>query len=146
VIQKLRENGYSYGVICETLAEKGVLPSGESPKHLCSAFLRETKRKGKRTVEAGSSNRSEVKKTGANSLGSNKGVEGVRQTAPQKPASPDRQELVVNPDNTFNILPSGLSESDIKDIEQKLKLNPKTYDTGTGFKITKHANGSLDYE
>jgi len=52
-IQKLRSDGYSYDVICETLSRNGVLDTGASPKNLCSAFLRETKRRLKRQQTPG---------------------------------------------------------------------------------------------
>ena len=44
-IQKLRNDGYSYDVICNMLSEYGALDAGSNPKNLCSAFLRETKRR-----------------------------------------------------------------------------------------------------
>jgi hypothetical protein len=143
VIQKLLEDGYSYDVICGELAERGALPSGASPKNLCSAFLREKKRKEKRSSAAAASSSPEVKKTGVGGF-RNTNREAGSQAMPQKPNFPDDQKLVVNPDNTFNIRPTGLSESDIEDIEKR--LNEKTYNTGTGFKITKHSNGSFDFE
>ena len=48
-IQKLRNDGYSYEIICKMFAEHGVLGVGASPKNLCRAFLRETKRRFSRT-------------------------------------------------------------------------------------------------
>jgi hypothetical protein len=65
---------------------------------------------------------------------------------PPAPTFPAREKLAVNPDNTFNIRPNSLSKSDIEEIERKRLLNEKTYDSGRGFKITKHSNGSFDYE
>ena len=48
-IQKLRNDGYSYDIICRTLSENGALDVDASPKNLCTAFLRETKRRLLRT-------------------------------------------------------------------------------------------------
>jgi len=44
-IQKLRNDGYSYDVICKMLSENGALDTEARPKNLCTAFLRETKRR-----------------------------------------------------------------------------------------------------
>lgn len=51
-VRKLREDGYSYDVICEEFAKKDLLPEGANPKTLCSAFLREKKRRRKRNVQS----------------------------------------------------------------------------------------------
>lgn len=144
-IQKLREEGYSYDVICETFSEKGVLHPGANPKNLCSAFLRETKRRDKRIVKAAEPTRPEVKKAGESGFKYSSLAAGG-QTSPQKTPPPDEFTLVVNPDNTFNISPS-LTESEIKAIEEhKKKMNLPSYDTGRGFKITKNTDGSFDYD
>ena len=44
-IQKLRSDGYSYDIICKMLSENGALGVDANPKNLCTAFLRETKRR-----------------------------------------------------------------------------------------------------
>jgi len=44
-IQELRNDGYSFDVICKTLSEKGALCVGASPKYFRTAFLREKKRR-----------------------------------------------------------------------------------------------------
>ena len=44
----LRADGYSYDLICEVFAENGLLPERANPKTLCSAFLREKRRREKR--------------------------------------------------------------------------------------------------
>jgi hypothetical protein len=143
-IRKLREEGYSYEVICATLSEQGVLPIGASPKNFCSAFLRETKRREKRAMEADASNRAEVRKSNAAGF-KNTDSKTERPASPRIAASPDHGKLVVNPDNTFNIRPSGLSKEDIDGIEKKIQLNDETYKHGM-FNITKHSDGSFDYE
>jgi len=48
-IQKLRDDGYGYDIICKTLSENGTLDVDASPKNLCTAFLRERKRRQSRT-------------------------------------------------------------------------------------------------
>lgn len=50
-IQKLRSDGYSYDVICRALSQNGALHISASPKHLCTAFLREKKRRLARVQE-----------------------------------------------------------------------------------------------
>jgi hypothetical protein len=132
-------------VICGEFAEKGILPSGASPKNLCSAFLRETKRREKKALAISEANLGEVTKTSAGAPVSTNG-KIQKATAPSAPTLPVREKLVVNPDNTFDIRPNSLSESDIEEIEKKRLLNEKTYDSGRGFKITKHSDGSFDYE
>jgi hypothetical protein len=44
----LRDDGYSYDLICEVFAENGILPEHANPKTFCSAFLREKKRREKK--------------------------------------------------------------------------------------------------
>ena len=53
-IQKLRNDGYSYDIICKMLSENGALGVDANPKNLCTAFMRETKRRHSR-VQANSS-------------------------------------------------------------------------------------------
>jgi hypothetical protein len=134
-IQKLREEGYSYDVICGEFAGKGVLPSGASPKNLCSAFLRETKRRGAKALAINEATCGEVTKTSAGDLVS-ANVEARKPVTPSAPAFPDRWEPAFNSGNAFNIWPHSLSKSDIEE----------TYDSGRGFKITKHSDDSFDYE
>ena len=44
-IEKLRNDGYSYDIICKILSENSLLDADANPKNLCTAFLRETKRR-----------------------------------------------------------------------------------------------------
>jgi hypothetical protein len=139
-IKQLREDGYSYDVICEALSEKGVLQPNAKPKNLCSAFLRETKRREKRAMRANSSNRAEGK--------SPMGMKTGSQVTPEKTTAPAREKLTVNPDNTFNIRPSALTESDIDAIEKERlrKLAEPKYKNAWGDTITRHSNGSFDID
>ena len=52
-IKKLRDEGHSWDIICETLSKTGALNAGAKPKNLCSAFLREAKRRLKRQQAPG---------------------------------------------------------------------------------------------
>jgi hypothetical protein len=139
-IKQLRADGYSYDVICEVFAEKGVLQPNANPKNLCSAFLREMKRREKRAMAANISNSTEAKKP--------TDIKAGNQATQQKTATQDRGKLVVNPDNTFNIRPTGLTESDIEAIEKKRirDMTSVTYKNSLGDKITKHTDGSFDFE
>jgi hypothetical protein len=47
----LRADGYSYDLICETFAENELLPEHANPKTLCSAFLREKRRREKKKAQ-----------------------------------------------------------------------------------------------
>jgi hypothetical protein len=49
----LRDDGYSYDLICEVFAENGLLPEHANPKTLCSAFLREKRRREKKVLPFG---------------------------------------------------------------------------------------------
>ncbi|MDR1510206.1 MAG: hypothetical protein LBS53_11265, partial [Synergistaceae bacterium] len=145
-IRKLREDGFGYDVICGECAEKGVLPACACPKNLCSAFLRETKRREEKALAISEVNRGEITKTSAGGFASANG-KIQKAVAPPAPAFPAREKLAVNPDNTFNIRPNSLSESDIEETERiRRKLHEESYDSGRGFRITKHSDGSFDYE
>jgi hypothetical protein len=48
----LRSDGYSYDLICEVFSENGLLPEHANPKTLCSAFLREKKRREKQKTQS----------------------------------------------------------------------------------------------
>jgi hypothetical protein len=138
-IRQLRADGYGYDVICEVFAEKGVLQPNASPKNLSSAFLREMKRREKRAMAANTSNSAEAKKPTDMKAGN--------QVTQQK-GTPDREKLIVNPDHTFNIRPNGLTESDVDAIEKKRvrEMTGVKYKNAWGDTITKHTDGSFDFE
>ena len=46
-IKKLKSDGYTWDAICEALSKSGALNADASAKNLCSAFIREVKRRAK---------------------------------------------------------------------------------------------------
>jgi hypothetical protein len=52
-IRGLREDGYSYDLICEVFAQNGLLHGHTNPKALCTAFLREKKRRERKVQSSG---------------------------------------------------------------------------------------------
>jgi hypothetical protein len=125
LIQKLREEGYSYDVICRAFSEKGVLRTGANAKNFCSAFLREMRRREKTAVRTDESKHMEKKKADVSSFGNaSKGTEGS--VTPQKQTNPENSET--------------------KKTGGKKLLNMPFYDTGTGVRITKHSDGSFDFD
>jgi len=121
-IQKLRNDGYSYDVICEVLSEKGVLAVDASPKNLRTAFMREAKRRFSRTQEESSTNIANI--------GSMKKVmqDGLAAINPNGAAPKKKAE-------------AGKTET----MEERIKrMTSNTVHIGTGT-IIKHADGSFDY-
>jgi hypothetical protein len=90
-------------------------------------------------------NHGEAAKTSGGGLVSTNG-KIQKAVTPVTPTFQAWEKLTVKPDNTFNIMPNRLSKSDIEEIERKRLLNEETYDSGKGFKITKHSDASFDYE
>ena len=107
-IQKLRNDGYSYDIICKMLSENGALNVDASPKSLCTAFLRETKRRLSRT-QANSSipkaSSATVEKAAQNNGGESKkterGKEQVR-TATGAVVNTGLGIIVKNSDGSFD--------------------------------------------
>jgi hypothetical protein len=118
-ILKLREEGYSYNVICEVFAENGLLPNGANPKTFCSAFLREMKRREKRQKIGAPQNPDTEKTVSVASVKTDKAIKKVAQEmeAPEEAAV---------------------------EKEWIRKLDGIEVDTGRG-KITKHSDGSFDF-
>jgi len=120
-IRKLRNDGYSYDIICKMLSENGALDYNASPKNLCTAFLRETKRRFSRVQES-SSNRDastvniQAKKTDS--------VTGIPNKAIQN-----------------NIGETKITE---RESEQIRTATSTVVNTGLG-EIIKHSDGSFDY-
>jgi hypothetical protein len=117
-ILKLREDGYSYDVICEVFAENGFFPNGANPKSFRSAFLRETNRREKKLKAA---------------IPKNPG-------AAQKIAAP-----AVKTDNPAGGIAPKLKGNEAFKMEWIRKQTSTIIDTGLG-KIVKHSDGSFDYD
>jgi hypothetical protein len=115
-IQKLKDDGYSYEIICKMLSENGALDVNASPKNLCTAFLRETKRRLSR----------------ARMNSSNKAASGIY--APAEKIVP----AAVNQNN------GGEANKTERDKEQARTQTGTVVDTGLG-KIIKNTDGSFDY-
>jgi hypothetical protein len=116
-ILKLREDGYSYDVICEVFAENGLFPNGANPKTFRSAFLRETVRREKKLKAAIPKNA------------------GVAQKA--VPA--------VKTDRPANGIAPKPKDKEASEKEWILKQTSTVVDTGLG-KIIKYSDGSFDYD
>jgi len=114
-IQKLRNDGYSYDIICETLSENGVLDVGASPKNLCSAFLRETKRRLIRQQASG------------------RNIDASTKT-----------NVETEPLTSGANSPNSDGKATEKEREKVRRLTDTTVDTGLG-KIIKHTDGSFDF-
>jgi hypothetical protein len=59
----LRADGYSYDLIREAFAGNGLLPERSNPKALCSAFLREKKRREKKVQSSGTAEKNAIPKS-----------------------------------------------------------------------------------
>jgi hypothetical protein len=117
-ILKLREDGYSYDIICEVFAENGLFPNGANPKTFRSAFLRETNRREKKQKPAIPETSNTVQKTAAPAVKTDSPVNGI----------------VPKPKN------NGASEK-----EWISKQTSTVIDTGLG-KIVKRSDGSFSYD
>jgi hypothetical protein len=117
-ILKLREDGYSYDVICEVFAEKGLFPNGANPKSFRSAFLRETNRRGKKPKAAIPENPSIAQKAAAPAVKTDSLVKGVV-PKPKDNKTPEEEWFRQQTSTTIN--------------------------TGLG-RITKNSDGSFDYD
>jgi hypothetical protein len=117
-ILRLREDGYSYDVICEVFAEKGLFPNGANPKSFRSAFLRETNRREKKLKAAISKNPGPA----------------------QKAAAP-----VVKTDNTAGVIAPKPKDKEASEKAWFRQQTSTVIDTGLG-KIVKHSDGSFDYD
>jgi hypothetical protein len=114
-IHGLREDGYSYDLICEVFAQNGLLSERANPKALCNAFLREKKRREKKGVQ-------EPGAAGKNAL------PAARANLPTQAPAPEKQ----NPGD------------EAAEKERIRKLTGNVVDTGLG-KIIKHSDGSFEY-
>jgi hypothetical protein len=117
-ILKLREDDYSYDVICEVFAENGLFPNGANPKTFRSAFIRETNRREKKLKTAIPKNTGVVQKAAAPAVKTDKPANGI---AP-KP-----------------------KDNEASEKEWILKQTSTVVNTGLG-KIIKHSDGSFDYD
>ena len=115
-IRGLREDGYSYDLICEVFAQNGLLYGRTNPKSLCTAFLREKKRREKKAQSSGV-----VKK------------DVISTTPKAEPAKPDSGA------------PSSPSMENEKAEERVKMLTGSEEDTARG-KLTKHSDGSFDFD
>jgi hypothetical protein len=148
-IKKLRDDGYSYDIICKMLSENGALGVGASPKSLCTAFLRETKRRLSRTLghspSVGMGNAPE-KKPEANP---------TAMTPPRVMHLPNRTAgnrsggVEIRPDNTFDIMPIPLEDKEaIAAAEKEMLMKKLGYDkkrnVGPGVKTIRLPDGSFE--
>jgi hypothetical protein len=128
----LREDGYSYDLICEAFAENGLLPERANPKTLCSAFLREKKRREKKARLIG-----KVKK------------EAIPDTPNAEPAKPHfAADLTEKKEMKILAMPAKAGkEESIEGAKEELmrKLASPAEKTGLG-KLTKYSDGSFDFD
>jgi hypothetical protein len=117
-IRGLREDGYSFDLVCETLTKYGILPEYANPKALCTAFLREKKRREKRDAQK----RDGTKKTVTPVTGLN---------LPVKPLTKAPEAAKTNLDN------------ETAEKERIRKMTGVTVNTGLGT-IVKHSDGTFD--
>jgi hypothetical protein len=115
---KLREDGYSYDIICEVFAENGLFPNGANPKTFRSAFLRETDRREKKLKAAILKNPGAAQKAAA---------PAVKTDSPAKGIAPKPKD------------------NDASEKEWIRKQASTVIDTGLG-RIVKYSDGSFDYD
>ena len=118
-IQKLRNDGYGYDIICKTLSDKGALAVDAKPKYLRIAFMRETKRR--------------LSRTRMNSSTPGPGSGSMRK-ATSVTASPNK--VVQNK--------TGETNRAEQEQERINKMTREVINTGTG-KVVKNADGTFDY-
>jgi hypothetical protein len=118
-IQKLREEGYTYNVICEAFIERGILKDSATPKGLSTIFQRETKHRAKLSEGAGERRENKQEKS-ASKITQN-------EEAGLKNAKKQGQEKVPEDDVT----------------ERLKQLTGTVVDTGTG-KIRKMPGGTFE--
>jgi hypothetical protein len=117
-ILRLREDGYSYDVICEVFAENGLFPNGANPKSLRSAFLRETNRREKKLKAAIPKNSGAAQKAAAPAVKTDSAAGGIA-PKPKDKEAPEKEWIRQQTSTTIN--------------------------TGMG-RITKNSDGSVDYD
>lgn len=117
-ILRLREDGYSYDIICEVFAENGLFPNGANPKSLRSAFFRETNRREKKLKAEITKNQGTAQKAAASAIKTDSPANGI----------------VVKP-----------RDKEATEKEWFRQQTSAVVDTGLG-KIIKHSNGSFDYD
>jgi hypothetical protein len=121
-IQKLRDDGYSYDIICKILSENGTLDAVANPKNFCTAFLRETKRRLSR-IQRNNSN------GGTN-----------RVNAPAEKTD----SIAENSNKAAQNNERGEVKKTEREKEQIRAKTGTVVDTGLG-RIIKHPDGSFDY-
>jgi hypothetical protein len=115
-ILKLREDGYSYDIICEVFAESGLFPNGANPKTFRSAFLRETNRREKK----------------------------LKAAIPENPGAAQKADApAVKTDSPANVIAP--KPKDVSEKEWIRKQTSAVIDTGLG-RIVKYSDGSFDYD
>jgi hypothetical protein len=121
-IQKLREEGYTYNVICEAFVERGILKESATPKGLSTIFQRETKRRAKlseRSGNGGSRENNQGKKASIITKNEEAGLKNAKKKEPE--------------------------ETREDDVTERLKqLTGTVVDTGTG-KIRKMPGGTFEF-
>ena len=120
-IQKLRNDGYSYDIICRTLSENGALDVDASPKNLCTAFLRETKRRLLRTQ-----------------------VNASYREVDRISVPTEKTSLVTAKPNNATQNNGGETGKTDQEKEKKLKITGTVVNTGLGT-IIKNPDGSFEY-
>jgi hypothetical protein len=126
-IRALRDEGYSFEIICEEFVLNGVLPEGANPKALCSAFLRERKRKDRNSRVPAQA----VQKPPGREKS---GVADITPPANVKNAGPDKKTAP----------PKNESDDEARAKERIKDLTSILVDTGTGV-IRKFTDGSFEF-
>jgi hypothetical protein len=157
----LREDGYSYDLICEAFAENGLLPEHANPKTLCSAFLREKRRREKKVLPFGM-----VKKEAAltspkaEPAKSNFAAEltGKNEIKAPRYAEEEALEKLTYAEKKIPAMPAkagemppekaeGRKEESIEATKEELKRRVASPPTEMGLgQITRYSDGSFDFD
>jgi hypothetical protein len=117
-IRELTSDGYTFATVCKFLEGKNILPADSDPRSFCRAFNREASRR-KRAAKSKKAEGTHDTGKAAKPIG-NSAKGAVLPVAAQKQAvvptnpAPDPFNLVVAPDNTFNIRP--IDPDDLPDL------------------------------
>jgi hypothetical protein len=121
-IQQLRDDGYSYDTIRDDLVARGVFEEGAASGNLCSAFLRERKRRAM-------SERPEAERSGWKEA--------------KKPRESETPTVIHEVPKPEPAKPNIQKKSEEREFVRK--ITGSTEETGLG-KLTRHSDGSFDFD